>query len=72
VPWDAKKEQFICPCHASAFNIHGEVIHAPAPRPLDRFVVSIVNNRIKVNIDKPIRRSAFAKQEVVYPKKEKG
>ena len=72
VPWDAEKEQFVCPCHASSFTIRGEVVHAPAPRPLDRYVVFIENNRIKVDIEKPIRRSAFAKDEVVYGKRGRG
>ena len=66
VPWYPEKKQFICPCHASVFNIRGEVIHAPAPRPLDRFTVSIENKRVKVSIGKPIRRKVSGKAEVVY------
>jgi cytochrome b6-f complex iron-sulfur subunit len=72
VPWDAEKEQFVCPCHSSSFTIRGDVVHAPAPRPLDRFLVFIENNRVKVKVDKPIRRSAFANDEVVYGKKGQG
>ncbi len=66
LPWDEKKAQFACPCHASIFDIHGEVIQSPAPRALDRFPVSIENNRVKVNIDQPIHRSAFRSQQVTY------
>lgn len=72
VPWNDEKKQFVCPCHASVFNRRGEVIHAPAPRPLDRFFVSIENNRVKVDIEKPIRRSAFTKEDVVYNNEAKG
>ncbi len=66
VPWDAGKMQFVCPCHASTFDIHGAVIQSPAPRPLDRFAVTIENDRIRVAIDSPIRRSVFHPNQVVY------
>jgi cytochrome b6-f complex iron-sulfur subunit len=66
VPWDAQKGQFACPCHASVFDIRGEVIQSPAPRALDRFSLSIENNRVMVDIARPIRRSAFGKAEVTY------
>lgn len=66
VPWDAEKKQFACPCHASVFDIRGEVIQSPAPRALDRFSVSIENNHVKVNVGRLIRRSAFGEAEVTY------
>ncbi|WP_372682608.1 ubiquinol-cytochrome c reductase iron-sulfur subunit [Desulfosarcina sp.] len=66
VPWSPEKMQFVCPCHASVFDIRGEVVQSPAPRPLDRFAVYIENNRVKVNIGKPIRRSAFGEAEATY------
>jgi cytochrome b6-f complex iron-sulfur subunit len=66
VPWDPVKGQFACPCHASVFDIRGEVIQSPAPRALDRFAVSIENNRVKVDTGRPIRRSAFNNDQVVY------
>jgi cytochrome b6-f complex iron-sulfur subunit len=66
VPWDPEKEQFACPCHASVYDIRGDVIQSPAPRALDRFAVSIENNRVKVDIGTPIRRSGFGEAEVTY------
>lgn len=66
VPWDPEKGQFACPCHASVFDIRGDVIQSPAPRPLDRFVVIIENDRVKVNVGKPLRRSAFRHDQVTY------
>lgn len=66
VPWDPQKKQFACPCHASVFDIRGEVIQSPAPRALDRFAISIENNHVKVDVRKPIRRSAFDIRQVVY------
>ena len=68
VPWDPEKGQFACPCHASVFDIRGDVIQSPAPRALDRFAVSIENNRVRVNVQKPIRRRAFDHKQVVFMK----
>lgn len=66
LPWDPEKGQFACPCHASVFDIRGDVIQSPAPRPLDRFSVSIENKRVIVDTSEPIRRSAFDRKQVVY------
>ena len=37
VPWDKDQKKFICPCHASQFDIFGNVLSSPAPRALDLF-----------------------------------
>jgi cytochrome b6-f complex iron-sulfur subunit len=66
VPWDPQKGQFACPCHASVFDIRGDVIQSPAPRPLNRFAVNIKNKRVMVDTSKPIRRMAFDASQVVY------
>ena len=66
VPGDPEKKQPPCPCHASVFDIRGEVIQSPAPRALDRFAVSIENSRVKVDVGTPIRRSAFRKDQVAH------
>jgi cytochrome b6-f complex iron-sulfur subunit len=67
VPWDQTKKQFICPCHASVFAQNGDVLNAPAPRPLDRFQVAIVNGEVQVDTGKPISRDRFDPSQVVYP-----
>ena len=59
VPWDEEQHKFICPCHGSTFSLTGEVLTAPAPRPLDTFPVRIENRIIKVNISKPLKRDHF-------------
>jgi len=69
VPWNAEQKRFVCPCHSSTFDIHGNVIDAPAPRALDLFRVSIENNLIKVYTGERIKRSEFRKEQVVFPKK---
>ena len=69
VPWSADDRKFICPCHASTFDITGAVITPPASRPLDLYQVSIENSMVKVDTRKRIRRSSFGKEQIVYPKK---
>jgi len=69
VPWIDKERRFACPCHASAFDIQGEVISPPATRALDIYRVFIENNIVKVDIGKRIERSTFRKEQVVYAKK---
>jgi cytochrome b6-f complex iron-sulfur subunit len=69
IPWIEKDMKFACPCHGSAFDITGNVIEAPAPRALDIYPIAIENKFIKVNTRAPIKRGAFHKDQVVYPKK---
>ena len=59
VPWDEEKNQFICPCHGSTFNLTGEVLTAPAPRPLDTYPVRIENGIIKVDISAANKRDRY-------------
>ena len=65
VPWNNDELRFACPCHASAFDIRGDVISAPAPRPLDLFLVTIENGIVKVDTGQLIRRRAFESSQVV-------
>ncbi len=67
VPWTADMMSFVCPCHASAFDIRGDVLSAPAPRALDLFTVHIENNIVYVDTRRVIRRSAFDARQVKYP-----
>ena len=41
VPWCNSSQGFECPCHGSKYNMVGEYYAGPAPRNLDRFVVSV-------------------------------
>jgi cytochrome b6-f complex iron-sulfur subunit len=65
VPWDEEKARFVCPCHASVFDIRGDVLAAPAPRALDTFPVRVENGVVKVDLSAPRRRSAFDASQVV-------
>ena len=69
VPWRDKEQRFACPCHGSAFDIRGDVINPPATRALDIYFLSIENQRVMVDIGRPIKRSGFRADQVVYLKK---
>jgi len=69
VPWVEKEKKFLCPCHASAFDITGSVINSPAARPLDTFTVTVENNIVKVDTGRRFKRSGFDSGQPVYPPK---
>lgn len=66
VPWNPAEGKFICPCRASAFEMDGQVINAPAPRPLDRFAVTIESGILKVDTGTPIQRDHAGDTDLVY------
>lgn len=39
--WNDQEFKFICPCHGSQYQHDGTYISGPAPRSLDRFVITI-------------------------------
>jgi menaquinol-cytochrome c reductase iron-sulfur subunit len=39
---------FICPCHGGVYNILGERIGGPPPRPLDRFQTRVVDGQVQI------------------------
>jgi hypothetical protein len=45
--------------------MRGEVVSAPAPRPLDLFPLAIENGVVKVNTGQLIRRRSFEPDQVV-------
>ena len=69
VPWIAEEKRFECPCHASAFDIRGNVIRTPASRALDIFPITLINDTVWVDTGKPEKRSVFRPEQVVYPEK---
>ena len=46
--WEASSNKFVCPCHGSLFALDGKVLDGPAPRPLDRYLTRVQNNRIQI------------------------
>ena len=66
VPWSEKDKTFPCPCHASTFDLRGEVLSPPAPRALDLFPVVIEGGVVKVDTARRIERSRFEASQVTY------
>lgn len=67
VPWVEDESRFVCPCHASAFGINGDVLAPPAPRAMDLFEINISNGLISVDTGKRTKRTAFEPGQAVYP-----
>lgn len=44
--WEATRNAFFCPCHASIFDLEGNVLAGPAPRPLDRLPIRLEDGRL--------------------------
>jgi cytochrome b6-f complex iron-sulfur subunit len=42
--WLAGEQKFKCPCHGSGFYISGVNFEGPAPRPLERFKVTVADD----------------------------
>jgi cytochrome b6-f complex iron-sulfur subunit len=66
VPWEPELGRFVCPCHASTFETDGEVINPPAPRPLDRFPVTIEDGVVYVDTGERIERDHASGDDAVY------
>jgi cytochrome b6-f complex iron-sulfur subunit len=49
VPWCPSSQWFECPCHGSKYNRVGEKQGGPAPRGLDRFVLTVSGGNITVD-----------------------
>ncbi len=66
VDWVPTKDEFVCPCHASIYNMEGVVVRSPAPRPLSIYKVIIEGGLVKVDLSNAIRRKFFDSRQVVY------
>ncbi len=66
VPWNEKTKTFPCPCHASVFDMTGNVESPPAPRALDLFPVRIEGGVVKVDTRNRIQRQRFERAQVTY------
>ena len=49
--WLSAEQKFKCPCHGSGFYITGINFEGPAPRPLERFAISLADDG-QIVIDK--------------------
>lgn len=50
VRWDRDARAFLCPCHDGRFDLKGDVISGPPPRPLPRFEHDISDGMLRIRI----------------------
>jgi cytochrome b6-f complex iron-sulfur subunit len=53
VRWEKEQGHFLCPCHQGLFDINGQVIGGPPPRPLESYAVKAENERLFVTVNLP-------------------
>lgn len=56
VTWHADERHYISPCHDGHFDLLGNVISGPPPRPLDEYVARIENGNLIVTLP-PFKRN---------------
>lgn len=59
VIWQPDDKRFVCPCHASSFDLYGNYESRPVPRPLDIFEITIEDSKVLVNKSRVIVREKF-------------
>jgi cytochrome b6-f complex iron-sulfur subunit len=48
VEWDPRRRQVVCPCHRGIFDVNGNVVSGPPPRPLSRREVVVREDGVYV------------------------
>jgi len=61
--WHPDEQRFVCPCHASAFDIRGSVLNGPAPRPLNLYPVTVDEGLVLVDTATRLRRNTFEPEQ---------
>lgn len=56
ITWHPDQGHYISPCHDGHFDIVGNVVSGPPPRPLDEFISEIKNDNLIVSLP-PIKRA---------------
>jgi cytochrome b6-f complex iron-sulfur subunit len=51
--WLKSEQKFKCPCHGSGYYISGLNFEGPAPRPMDRFKISLADDG-QIEVDKSV------------------
>ncbi len=50
VKWDDAEHAYLCPCHDAQFELEGEVIYGPPPRPMDEFEFKIEDGNVLIHL----------------------
>ncbi len=56
ITWHPDQKHYISPCHDGHFDLLGNVVSGPPPRPLDEFVTHIENGNLIVSLP-PFKRN---------------
>ena len=48
VKYDKEKQSLICPCHAGIFDLEGNVLSGPPPKPLQRFPFRVEGDNVVI------------------------
>jgi Rieske Fe-S protein len=48
VAWQPDEQKFVCPCHEGRYNLRGEVVSGPPPRPLTKLATRIENGQLLI------------------------
>jgi cytochrome b6-f complex iron-sulfur subunit len=48
IQWHPEAKQFICPCHGGKYNLNGDVVSGPPPRPLEKIEVKLRDGQVFV------------------------
>lgn len=48
--YDAEVRQFLCPCHGGRYDVDGQVVAGPPPRPLRRLSARVEDGRVLVQV----------------------
>jgi cytochrome b6-f complex iron-sulfur subunit len=46
VKWDRSKKMLLCPCHNGVFDLDGNVVSGPPPKPLTKLTVTVRESKI--------------------------
>lgn len=49
VSYESEDEVFVCPCHGGEYDVEGNVLDGPPPKPLTRLQVKIAGGKIELS-----------------------
>lgn len=51
VHWEEERKAFICPCHDGVYDIDGNVVSGPPPKPLYRYESKVENDQLMILVE---------------------
>jgi Rieske Fe-S protein len=51
VHWDEGRAAFVCPCHDGIFDLDGNVVSGPPPKPLRHFEAKVENDQLMILVE---------------------